>query len=132
MPGDACVKAWLEKVERIPSEALPFIVQKITDDADRMPTNLPKLFRELFQRWQNEMATPQQMRQVASGCPDCEGGILWLVHSLSGKTATVFCACYAGEAGMVGKASLGMMRARGWERLREPRRRLPQGQIASC
>ena len=51
-PEDSAVKAWLAKVERIPTNALPYIVERITDECDRMPANIPKLFRALYAEWQ--------------------------------------------------------------------------------
>lgn len=114
MPSDAAVKAWLAKVERIPSEAVPYIVQRITDDADRMPANLPKAFRELYSQWLSEH--PERApREQKHFCGQCDDGILWLRRGHI--TAAKFCACYRGNAGQIGKATVAMMQAEGWEQI---------------
>ncbi len=114
MPSDAAVKAWLDKVERIPSEAVPYIVQRITDDADRMPANLPKAFREFYSQWlaEHPERAPREQKHF---CGQCDDGILWLRRGHI--TAAKFCACYRGHAGQIGKATVAMMQAEGWEHI---------------
>jgi hypothetical protein len=103
--------AWFEKVQNIPEEALPFIVEKLTDECDTMPRNLPKAFREKFRAWQ--MENPGKVASVdEKGCRDCEAGILFLERD--GRTAVIFCHCLQGSAGYVGRVSLAQMEAQGW------------------
>jgi hypothetical protein len=110
-PTATKILAWMPKVERIPSEAIGYIVEKITDEADRMPANLPKAFREKFRLWQ--MENPEKTAQIVqNGCPDCELGILFLERE--GKTSAVFCQCYDGDTGAIGRTTLAYMQRQGW------------------
>ena len=103
--------AWFEKVQHIPDEALPFIVSKITDDVDAMPRNLPKIFKEKFRAWQ--MEHPEKVAaESEQGCADCESGVLHLERD--GVTAAIFCQCYSGNAGYVGRTTLAYMQRQGW------------------
>lgn len=110
-PTATKILAWMPKVERIPSEAIGYIVEKITDEADRMPSNLPKAFREKFRLWQ--MENPEKTATIVQrGCSDCELGILFLERE--GKTAAIFCQCYEGETGAIGRTTLAWMQRNGW------------------
>lgn len=103
--------AWFDKVQNIPDEALAYIVAKITDEVDNMPRNLPKVFKEKFRAWQ--MEHPEKMAAtVEQGCADCESGILHLDRD--GVTASIFCQCYSGNAGYVGRSTLAYMHRQGW------------------
>lgn len=103
--------AWFEKVRSIPDEALQDIVSKIQDECDSMPRNLPKVMREKWRVWQ--MEHPEKTAAVEeSGCADCESGILFLERD--GVTASVFCQCYSGNAGAVGRTTLAYMQTQGW------------------
>lgn len=112
------ISAWFEKVAHIPGEALPWIVGKITAEADAMPRNLPKAFLEKFSLWLSEHPDKQARAPENHGCPDCENGILWLERQDErGKleTACVFCRCYQGSTGNVGRFSLREVQTRGWQ-----------------
>ena len=110
-PTATKIFAWMPKVERIPSEAIGYIVEKITDELDRMPPNLPKAMREKFRLWQAE--NPEKNAQIVQrGCPDCEMGILFLERDK--KSAAVFCQCYDGDTGAVGRSTLAYMERQGW------------------
>jgi hypothetical protein len=103
--------AFMPKVENIPAEAVGYIIDKITDEADRMPANLPKAFREKFRAWQ--MEHPEKVaRVVEPGCADCESGVLYLEKD--GQTAAIFCQCYSGDSGYVGRTTLAYMERNGW------------------
>lgn len=110
-PTATKLMAWMPKVENIPTEAISYIIEKITDDADRMPANLPKAFRQHFRAWQ--MEHPEKVaRVVEQGCRDCEHGILFLEKD--GQTAAIFCQCYSGDAGYLGRTTLAYMERQGW------------------
>ena len=108
--------AWYEKVANIPDEAVPYIVSKITDEADAMPRNLPKAFRECFRAWQ--MEHPEKFAVTEeTGCADCEKGVLFLERRDERghlQSATIFCQCYTGNAGYVGRSTLVYMQRKGW------------------
>ncbi len=110
-PSATKLMAWMPKVENIPAEAVGYIIEKITDDADRMPANLPKAFRQHFRAWQ--MEHPEKVaRVVEQGCRDCEHGVLFLEKD--GQTAAIFCQCYSGNAGYLGRTTLAYMERQGW------------------
>lgn len=99
------------KVQGIPSEAVPYIVRRITDEAESLPRNLPKLFREMHCRWLTE--NPQRAASTQEHfCGQCYDGILWLRRG--DATAAIFCACYRGNPGQVGRSTLATMRDQGW------------------
>lgn len=108
--------AWFDKVQNIPEEALPYIVAKITDEVDAMPRNLPKVFKEKFRAWQ--MENPGKVAVVEQqGCQDCESGVLFLERTDERggvHTGTIFCQCYQGSAGYLGRSTLAYMERQGW------------------
>lgn len=108
--------AWFDKVQNMPDEALPYIVAKITDEVDSMPRNLPKVFKEKFRCWQ--MENPNKCAAVVEqGCRDCESGVLFLERpDAKGRmqTASVFCQCYSGNSGYLGRSTLAYMERQGW------------------
>lgn len=108
--------AWFDKVQNIPEEALPYIVAKITDEVDAMPRNLPKVFKEKFRAWQ--MENPGKCVVVEQqGCKDCEGGVLFLERADERgqvHTGCIFCQCYQGNAGYLGRSTLSYMERQGW------------------
>ena len=115
--------AWFEKVHTIPDEAVGYIAGKITDEADAMPRNLPKAFNEKYRAWQAEH--PEKfVTVVQKGCRDCEAGILWLERKgKDGKTETgvIYCACFVGSVGYLGRSTLVAMQARGWSSKKQVR-----------
>ena len=113
-PSATRIYAWLPKVENIPAEAVPFIVQRITDEAERMPVNLPKSFREQFSEWLRRNPNKVAKEADQAGCSDCENGILWLERGR--ETCAVYCAnCFTGMSGNVGMATLYSMQQKGWK-----------------
>lgn len=103
--------AWFDKVQNIPDEALAYIVAKITDEVDAMPRNLPKVFKEKFRAWQ--MENPGKVAVIEQqGCRDCESGVLFLERD--GQTTCIFCQCYQGSAGYLGRSTLAYMERQGW------------------
>lgn len=116
-PNPSRLCAWMPKVRHIPSEAVRFIVHRITDEADSMPRNLPKAFREKFDAWLKANPNKAAKEAEQSGCQDCEHGVLFLERITERgdiETAVVFCSCYSGNPGAVGRASLRDMEFRGW------------------
>lgn len=114
--------AWLEKVKHIPDEAAEFIVSRITDEVDAIPRNIPKAFREKFVLWLRENPD-REAGTEQSGCSACENGILFLERIQNGRieTACVYCRCYRGSTGKVGRASLHDMQLKGWRSMKQNR-----------
>lgn len=118
-PDPKMAAVWHPKVKHIPASAVPHIVERITDECDRMPANIPKLFRALYAEWQ--ASQPQQIKQVDSGgCPYCYDGLLWLIRGT--ETAVIYCTCHPGNPGHVGRSTLAAMEQRGW-RLQDLKKR---------
>jgi hypothetical protein len=111
LPNTEAIAAWLERMESIPSEAVPYIVRRVTDDMDRWPRNIPKLFRQLHLEWLAADPTPTAPAQQHY-CGQCYDGILWLERG--NETAVKYCACYRGHPGHVGRSTLAAMSERGW------------------
>ncbi|MDY0274778.1 MAG: hypothetical protein RBR42_04970 [Desulfomicrobium sp.] len=115
VPSETKIYTWFPKVSHIPSEAVGYITQKLTDELERMPANFPKVFLEKFHQWQRD--NPQkQAKEREQGCQDCEAGLLWLYRKKNGKIETTvkYCQCYAGFAGHIGRVSLAQAEAAGW------------------
>ena len=115
-PGPAVIDYWAPKLAMIPTEALGFILNKIQDECDTIPRNLPKAFRDLYRQWR---ASNPQKEVKLEGCPDCESGMLFLERVRQDGTietgATLCANCHQGvPAGNTGKAFLSDMEARGW------------------
>jgi len=82
-PGSKTIDLWFDMVQNIPAEALPWIEQKIYQEHDLLPRNLPKAIRELFEAWLQ--ANPEKRAHKESvDCPDCEGGWLCLTRPVRG------------------------------------------------
>lgn len=82
-PGSKTIDLWFDMVQNIPAEALPWIEQKIYQEHDLLPRNLPKAIRELFEAWLQ--ANPEKRaRKESVDCPDCEGGLLCLTRPVRG------------------------------------------------
>ena len=67
---------WLEKTKDIPTESLPFIFGRITDERDTIPRNIPKNMRDFYHQWQS--SSGKVMDYPRTDCHECHGeGILW-------------------------------------------------------
>ena len=121
--------AWFEKVQSIPNEIVPYIVAKITDEADAMPRNLPKAFLERYRSFQAEF--PEKfVSKVQKGCRDCDAGILWLERrDEKGRieTGVTYCACFDGNVGKLGRSTLAAMQSRGWSSQKRAEKRRNDG-----
>lgn len=110
-PGTAALQEWFPRVAFIPTEAVEAILNRIKDNFDRMPSNLPKVFREVYGTWKAPKSSTTTAARHPS-CRNCEQGILFLEKD--GRKAAIFCACYRGNPGELGQATLAEMEARGW------------------
>ena len=69
------------KVEHIPSSALPWIFQHITDTVENIPANIGKALVVGYQTWVD--ATPGMKKNNQSKeCPDCNFGLLFVQRPL--------------------------------------------------
>lgn len=111
----AAKASWFERVKHINPAALPFIEKAVCDEHDRFPANLPRAYRQAFEKWSKEHPQPEK---AVRGCANCEGGILFLERVRpdgSIETGSCLCAsCCPGDPGRIGKAFLAEMENLGW------------------
>ncbi len=117
-PSTHRMDLWFQSVEHIPSEAVGEIVKAVTGDLDSMPRNLPRVFRDRFDAWMRLHPERRAREAQQTGCIDCDRGVLWLEKRDQdggvAQTCCVFCRCFTGNAGAIGRASLWEMQQLGW------------------
>ena len=75
-PKHGTTELWFDKIRKIPSEPIKWIIRKIEDENDSFPRNLPGAVWGAFREWQQ--ANPDRMAtKNYSDCPDCTDGLLW-------------------------------------------------------
>jgi hypothetical protein len=74
--------SWYGKVADLPDEPLNWMYDRITDEHDLMPRNVPKLMRGLFSSWLHD--NPDRRAHgdgdTPAGCSQCIHGVLYLVR----------------------------------------------------
>ena len=100
------------KVQHVPSEAIAWILSRITDEAETMPSNLGKAVIGGWNAWL--MDNPDRRAKAdAVDCPECNRGAL-LVQDAAGTTAVFACqVCNQAPAGWH-RARRGDLFAQGW------------------
>ena len=92
-PKPGTSELWFDRVKSIPTEAIPWIVKKITSESETFPKNLPGMVAALFFSWRE--THPQK---IAHGyvveCPDCEDGTIraWKI-GLNGRPYSYLFRC---------------------------------------
>ncbi len=70
-PIDKSIDIWLEKVQRVPAEALPWIMKKITDDFESWPRNIPSAIWAFYHAWLD--AHPEKRAYIHDRkCDECD------------------------------------------------------------
>ena len=62
-----------DKVKEIPTGAVEYIVNGITDEKDTPPRNLAKAFNEYYIRWGQSPEHNKKQEERPLSCPDCGG-----------------------------------------------------------
>lgn len=75
-PGDMTFNLWFEKVKNIPSDAIPWIQNRIMDECDMWPRNITATVWAMYHAWLRAHPEKRAYRESVD-CPDCEGG--WLI-----------------------------------------------------
>jgi hypothetical protein len=75
-PKNAAMEVWFARCKPIPTEPLGYITQKIMDNNEIFPKNLPAAMWESFNEWLQ--ANPEKRAQKTyTHCPDCEDGLIF-------------------------------------------------------
>lgn len=75
-PKNAAMEIWYSRCKAIPGEPLGYITQKITDNNETFPKNLPAAMWGAFTEWLQ--ANPDKhAHKVFTHCPDCEEGLIF-------------------------------------------------------
>lgn len=100
------------KVQHIPSEAVGWILGRITDEAENMPSNLGKAVQGGWQAWLTDNPDRRAARE-AHDCPECNRGVLF-VQSEAG-TAIFGCAYCNQAPGRYPRSSREHLLGMGWQ-----------------
>lgn len=76
-PIPRTLEMWFEKVKNIPSEAVGPIQDKIMDECEYWPRNLPATLWAMYHTWL-EAHPEKRAHRTEIDCPDCESGWLTL------------------------------------------------------
>jgi DNA-directed RNA polymerase subunit M/transcription elongation factor TFIIS len=94
-PGRDTIEMWLDDIGFIPDEAAEWIVRKICNEAENIPRNIVKAFKDLWQVYKSE--NPDKVFKAdAVFCAACGGrGLLWFTAQEEGMPyrSTVVCRC---------------------------------------
>ena len=84
------IESFYDQCHHVPHEALGWIEDRIYQEQDSMPRNLPKYIRALWLQWQD--LNPERMvrEPVECNAPGCEGGYIFVRHR-EGWTAVAYC-----------------------------------------
>jgi hypothetical protein len=83
-PGDGTTDAWYERIKKIPHEPLGWITDKIYDQSETYPRNIPNIMWAFYREW--IQANPNKIAlQNFFHCPDCDSeGVLYLTKTVNG------------------------------------------------
>lgn len=83
-PGQDTILAWLPDLEHIPDEAGKWITRKICNEADSMPRNIVKAFKDLWGAYKSE--NPDKIkRRETEFCTVCgDSGLIWFRYHVGG------------------------------------------------
>jgi len=87
-PKQATIELWFKLVNRMPSDPIAWIVQKIQETSDSFPRNITATFWASYGEWQN--ANPDKRAHRAFfDCPECSEGLI-LAKSKTSRCSYVF------------------------------------------
>lgn len=95
-PTQSARDLWYGKVEKIPGEALPWILDWIGRDRDSWPINLPKTVWAGWYAWQEanpKRVAPEATVHVECDAPGCTDGYLWLESDHRGRVYSAMAHC---------------------------------------
>lgn len=82
-PSAMTLELWMQKVKNIPSEAVGPIQDKIMDECEYWPRNLPATLWAMYHAWLEAHPEKRAHKDIVD-CPDCEGGWLCLTRPVRG------------------------------------------------
>ena len=113
---------WYEQCRHVPGgEPLAWIKDRLLQEEDHLPSNLPKAVRRLWGEWCQ--THPERMVRdpdlTECSAPGCDEGYIWVVNPTTGYTAVAFCDRCAVRRGLVreghpGLSNLKALEAMGW------------------
>lgn len=105
------------KVSYIPSEAIPWLLAHITDEAEQMPSNLGKAIVAAWHEWQRNHRQRMAQKDVFD-CPECRYGYIFVEKgaSLELETAVFLCQRCRQAAGGIPAARAEDLVMQGWRR----------------
>lgn len=80
-PSAMTLELWMQKVKNIPTEAVPWIQDRIMDESEMWPRNFPQTLWAMYNAWIQANPDKRAYRESVD-CPDCEGGWLSLQKEL--------------------------------------------------
>lgn len=91
IPARETIEFWLDKLQHLPDECMPWMISQITDSQDRWPANLPSVMLKLWPQWLR--THPDKRSFISNDCTDCdETG--WLhVRDREGLACAFRCRC---------------------------------------
>lgn len=75
-PTDASMDAWYKKVCRIENEAIPWIIDKIEDQINSFPQNIPATLLKYWDEWITSNRSNPIHDKSSNSCPECNGGLI--------------------------------------------------------
>lgn len=90
-PKQGTAELWFEKVKRIPNEPIPWITNKIYQECESFPKNLPSILWGFFSVWRD--AYPEKIAtRTLRDCPDCSDGTIrvWISREDGTRTSHLF------------------------------------------
>lgn len=113
------IELWLQKVKGIPSEAIPWIQNKIMDECEAWPKNFTATLWSMYNAWLQAHPEKRAHRESVN-CPDCEGGWLALQKKVDGYRQPISHAAPCGRCRQIPAAkymTLFQAREQGYERV---------------
>lgn len=93
MPPPDTMDLWFDQLGHVPADAGEWIVIRIINQFDRLPENIVKVFKELWQAYQQE--NPEKIaKKHESFCRICGGrGLIWITKIEDGYLHNYVCRC---------------------------------------
>lgn len=91
-PKPGTTELWFDKVRKIPSEPVKWIMKRIEDENESFPRNLPGALWVSYREWMQAYPDRVAHRQ-SQNCPDCTDGLIWARLIKNGRRYTYVFRC---------------------------------------
>ena len=75
-PKNAALEVWFSRCKYIPTEPLDYIAQRIMENHESFPKNLPSAMRDTYTEWLQSNPDKRAVKTFTN-CPDCEEGLIF-------------------------------------------------------